>query len=141
LIINVIWTKSVDNDNLPANTEVFEKLEQVKRRGNISYNLWLRNTGDYLKISADYSNCFNVSAFLKYVKKGDTLFVKFTEKEGLFRTGTVTSLSDTKSEYIDIVCINDKINKSKKRIPILAGIGILIFLIIILKKFGVRINY
>jgi len=130
LISNSLLTHSVSPNELEYLEGAFINIEKKQFKGklSVSFNIALSNQPEPLKVSADYTNCFDAGKFKQDVKVGDTIKVGVVDNDGPFRQGSVASIVKQNTNYFDISCRNVKDQKSKTTIPIVGSVAIVVFI-------------
>ena len=130
LLVNTLLTRPVNAVNLTYIEGNFVRIEKnkIKRKVSFWYDLTIEQNHKPLKISAEYTNCFDFNNFNNEVKVGDVIRIGYTENDGPFRNGSIAKISKDNKEYFNFDCRNSGIEESKVIIPIITSTAILIFI-------------
>lgn len=138
VLTDILITSKVD---IRDSTEVeihFKEIVREKIEGKISYSFSLYNldNNEFYKISADNTDCFDLEGFLQNVKEGDLIIVYLNKHTGLKNPNlkSVIGIVVKGKNYIDTICINDKIESNKIYLPLMFSILPIIVIISIFHK-------
>ncbi len=140
ILASTLLKKEVKTENTKIVEGQIQTLERFKpsNKWSISFNLKIKDDNNYYKILPEYYNCFDNELFFKNVTEGQLIKIKIDTDNGLRSNSykSVIAIESNGKEYIDLSCVNSKINKDKKQLPlILIGfIGAIVIVLTIKKK-------
>ncbi|MCO7353141.1 hypothetical protein NHN18_06550 [Riemerella anatipestifer] len=146
----VLYDTITKNEVELTKTEIIKgELQSIQRRKlrgklSVSYDLVIKGDSRILKIIPEYDDCFDYHGFISEVKPNDCVILRINDSRKLFFNNIkcVVSLQYNSKEYMDINCINKRIKNDKYTIPLtlLGGIILVILLIVVQKRFGIKID-
>ncbi|HEY4323102.1 MAG TPA: hypothetical protein VGN20_03930 [Mucilaginibacter sp.] len=130
LLIGVgeLFSSQVSKQNSTCIKGHFISLQKEVNRGDVSYDLYLAESNDYYKISAEWARCFLADNFLSDVKPGQQVELYVAKNAIPFFKSSVASLSSDGKSYLIMDCVNNDIDRNRYLMP-LASLGISIFAI------------
>jgi len=118
----------------------FRTMEKENTKGDDSYDIYLTESNNAYKISADWAHCFSAQAFLEDVKPGQPVELYLHKPLLPFAPLTVASINSAGTSYLSIACVNDDISQARFELPVtLLGISLLAAAVFLLKRKGKRI--
>lgn len=81
--------------------------KKTKSSNNPYYRFQLEGRDELIKLYFGYTDCFDQKSFDVEVGPGDKIIFRKTEKDGLFRNGTIVSIQVNGKEYLDLTCVNE----------------------------------
>ncbi len=111
-----------------------------RNSGCIWYDLYIQESHDYYRISADNSDCFQYDSLLSQVGKGDTIDIYINKPVPFFSIAKpmVVSVEVNNYEYLSFDCVNSKTDEERVEIPLYSlGVGILLAFVIHKKEIGI----
>jgi hypothetical protein len=131
-------TRKVDLKNSTKIEAHFLEFEKLRIEGKISYsyNFYTEESDDLYKITADYTDCFEIDDFFQNVKKGDLIIIYIDKNSGLKNPNlkSIVGIVVKGKNYIDVNCINDKIEEKKIYMPLIFSILPIILIISFIQK-------
>jgi hypothetical protein len=115
----------------------FRSLRKDVTKGDVSYTLFLTESDESYKISADWAHCFLAESFLEDVKPGQP--VQLYLSKPLLRVPMVADLASEGVNYLGMDCVNDNIDEDRYKIPLMSlGVSILAITLYALRKVKLR---
>ena len=132
---NALFAGPATRQNSTRVSGHFRSLQKETVKGDDSYDLYLEESNDARKISADWAHCFSAQAFLSDVKPGQPVEL-FLHKSMLpFSPPMVVSIGSAGTNYLNMVCINDDISADRFKVPVtLVVISLLAAAVFALKR-------
>jgi hypothetical protein len=134
VLTNTLLTVPITAKNLIFIEGNFISIVKKRIKGKVSfwYDISIKQEIEPFKISADYTNCFDLNSFINEVETGDIIKIGFTEKDGPFRNGSVALIIKGNRNYFDLECRNSNIVESKITISIISISAIFVFILLII---------
>jgi hypothetical protein len=110
---------------------------KLRNKWSISFNIKIKGDSNYYKILPEYYDCFDNVLFFKNVTEGQLIKIKIDTDNGLRSNSykSIIAIESNGKEYIDLSCVNSKINSDKKLLPlILIGFICVVVIVLIIKK-------
>lgn len=137
-LADTYMTRKVDLKNSAKIEAHFLEFEKLRIEGKISYsyNFYTEENDDLYKITADYTDCFEIDDFFQNVKKGDLIVIYIDKNSGLKNPNlkSIVGIVVKGKSYIDVNCINDKIEEKKIYMPLIFSILPIILIISFIQK-------
>ncbi|MDN3579909.1 hypothetical protein [Mucilaginibacter flavus] len=125
--IDVLLTPHVSRKNISFKKATFRTIREIQYKGDISYELYINESADYIKIAADDYKCFDYNVFQSRVNNGDT--IELGIKTDFLTKDAIVSLTARQINYIDADCINSQIDHNKEVFPLATGLVIVVGLL------------
>ena len=134
ILFSTLLKNSVSHDNLDFVKGQIDSIERFKlnNRWSVSYDIRLANKSSEFKIKPEYYDCVDAQEVELKQLVGQQVTLGIGSDKGLNSDNLkdVVSLKIGDKEYINLICVNEKIESDKWQIPlILIGFAILIPLI------------
>ena len=135
-LADIFITQKIDIKNTTELEIHFKEIVKQKIQGKVSYSydIYNEDNEEVYKIGADYTGCFELDNFLQNVKKDDLIKIYLNKNNGLKKPNlkSVVGIVANGKNYIDLNCINEKIESNKIYIPLIFCILPVIFIISII---------
>jgi len=140
ICLNALFTGPATPQNSIRVAGHFRTMKKETYRNEDSYNLYLTESNNAYKISADWAHCFSAQDFLQAVKPGQPVEI-FLHKSVLpFVPPMVASINSAGTNYLSMACVNDDISQNRFELPVaLLGISLFAAAVFLLKRKGKRI--
>lgn len=127
LILYILTSTLIKKEVTFENTKFVEgELQSVekfkpKNKWSISYNIKLKGDETIYKIIPEYFDCFDRTSFYNNVSNGQIIKLGIDQDNGLKSSSvkSVVLIETNGLKYIDNACVNEKINKDKKTLPLI----------------------
>ena len=124
--ISTLFASYVSPKNSTYISGHFRSLRKDIAKGDVSYALFLTESDDDYRISAEWVHCFSAESFLNEVKPGQP--VQLYLSKWFFSVPTVADLASEGINYLDMDCVNDTIEEDRYKIPLMT-LGVSLFAI------------
>jgi hypothetical protein len=128
--VNVWLTKAINQANIELINGHFKKIEKEQHaKESLHYDLMIQENNNSYRISADWTDCFQYSGFIKDVKENTPIKISIGNDNGIFKFSNVpmvVSLVVDGREYLNRDCINNDIKNKKTEIPLFSIAAIII---------------
>ncbi len=120
----MLLTQHVSKKNVSFKKATFRMIREIQNKGDISYELYIDESAEYIKIAPEDYQCFDYNAFQSKVNSGDTIEIgvmtHFLTKDA------IVSLTTHQINYINPDCIDNKIDDNKATLPFATGMVIIV---------------
>jgi hypothetical protein len=117
ICFDALFTKTATPKNTKLVRGHFQSLVKGIHRGDVSYDLYLSESDDSYRISADWAHCFREAAFREDVRPGQ-LVELYLHKEP-FRITSIASINSGGTTYLDMDCVNNNISENRTELPLI----------------------
>jgi hypothetical protein len=119
VIISVLITPDVNENNTTLVRGHYADIEKQVVKGDVSYDLYIKENKDSYKISADNSNCLILDDFRNSVKEGDPIQIYLNKPNPFFsiRSPVIVAIRKINNEYLSFNCVNNDSKKDKIQLP------------------------
>jgi hypothetical protein len=141
-IVALIAPKQDGNNTTVINGHFYHIEKGVgtgRASGCIWYDLYLQESQQYYRISADNSECFSYDSLQNNIKAGDPIQLYISKPIPFFSIvgSMVVSVKSNNQEYLSFSCINEKIEDERVGIPLCClGLGLFTTLLMYKKEVG-----
>ncbi len=116
--LSALFASYVTEQNSTYITGHFSSLNKGVVRGDVSYDLYLTESDNCYRISAEWAHCFSAEQFQGEVKPGDPVELYLGKGALPFSVPQVAWLSSNGINYLDMDCVNDDISENRYKLPI-----------------------
>jgi hypothetical protein len=127
--ISALFASYVSPQNSTYVSGHFRSLRKDVAKGDVSYALYLTESNNDYRISAEWAHCFLAESFSDAVQPGQPVQL-YLRRSMPFVVPMVADLSSQRINYLGMDCVNDTIEEDRYKMPLMM-LGISIFAIVL----------
>jgi hypothetical protein len=119
----ILLRRPVTSANSKSINGHFKSILADTLKGDVSYDVYIKEDPDVFKISADWSKCFEDVGFEQDVKVGQPIQIFVKQGPEFSSARLLVGIKANGLDYLSAACINDDLRNEKIHIPLFFGIG------------------
>ena len=135
ILFSTVLTNNVHYEDLKFIDGQIESVERfkLKNKWSVSYDIRLKNNPVKFKVLPEYFSCVDASEkeLKNLVNEKVILGIANNNRFKTNDNQSVVSLKINEEEFIDLGCVNTKIENSKTQIPLIVAGAITLFLVVL----------